>query len=682
MRAESLKNYEERRDGYYSEGKRVTNFTVHMEALLIDIVSGQRTYRLTVRVEDMDEVTVEIPAQRLNSDRWLEKLPIANWCDDKKEFSSVFRKAVAFAVDTCESVEYLSPVTGFQKVGGKWRFLCTNGAFTESGFDHSLYSTVPHCLYNGDGCWVDEDEAMRFLELVRKEAGSVYPVFALNLLSITRDLFKDFGLDVSASLWLEGRSGSGKTTLAQVFGMFTDTYEDALDDPNGWHRRLSLSSTEKIAHVVNTLQKMHGITVIVDDIREEKTQRQREKSRAAADIVIRSVYRGFTTEKTSSGDTAVGTCAIFTGEYRENIESQNARLLILDVTEFMQNEGKRTIITEAQKHLGWQANLIGGFIRWLIRKAGEPDIGEKWRAKMNDLRARQWAYESQPNGQRLKDTIARFCFITDVFGQYLTEQFPQQQEVIGKFLRASRDSIEHSIHFTFENLGGIQAIASSVMKSILRNLIREKDIRLAKYEKERFENVMGSRWNELQFCCLSKIGTGRLEKALLIPELRRSFFGSEQDGKAVDEGPMMIMQREDFEILLQQEVKKRIQEGSLSEEDGSKITLQLLAKTGLLLVWPRCDGIARYNKDYPMVEFEIIPKEEVDDDGFYSTSESYEQEIWYVQAVCFDLRHEVFRGLLQEELRTVDVPSCLNPDDVKESLKARRTFCSGLLSIM
>src|SRR5699024_8077748 len=102
--------------------------------------------------------------------------------------------------------------------------------------------------------------------------------------------------------------------------------------------------------------KMHGITVIVDDIREEKTQRQREKSRAAADIVIRSVYRGFTTEKTSSGDTAVGTCAIFTGEYRENVESQNARLLILDVTEFMQNEEKRAIITEAQKHMRWQAN--------------------------------------------------------------------------------------------------------------------------------------------------------------------------------------------------------------------------------------------------------------------------------------------------------------------------------------
>ena len=689
MGKKDLEAYEGRANGYYWRGKRITNFICRLSSVIVAIRSGQRIYRMSIIVENKLEVTVEIPSQSLNSGSWLVNLPIPVWCNDPKEFCKVFRKVLAFSEEECSQIERVSPRTGFQKVEGKWRFLFSNGALTEDGFDRKLYATVRDAAYCGDASWMDEDETVRYLDLVRQQADSIYPILAINLLSIGRDLFQAFGLDLGMSLWLEGKSGSGKTTLAQVFGTFAENLEGQGNDRNAWHRRRVLSATEKVAVVVDTLQHSHGLTVVVDDFKKEKAQRQREKAGTVMDIAIRSVYRGYTTEQTSKNqkleETMVGTCAILTGEYRETEESQNARMMIVDVTEFMQDPEKRAMLTVIQAHSWWQTNLLGAFVRWLIWKAEEDGIGEKWRGKMEDLQNRTWIYEGRSNGQRLKDSRSQLHFITDIFGEFLVEKLPGQREAIGRFLRAAKDSIEKSIRYTFENLGGIKAIADSIMKDFMEELIEGNGIRRAGYQSSSLGNRMDSRWDEEQFCFAEESEGGRKEHALLIPELRKSFQNTEHQGQSVDEGPCLIMLREDFETRIRQIVNQSIQEGSISKEEGERIKLSLLAQLGFLIVWPRYDGIARYYKPYPVVTFwkEDGGSYYVEDYdyGLPLSQDNYSGELRLEPAVCLDLKNELLRGILQETYPEAEIPCFMLREEVKEAARTRRAFLNGMMRL-
>lgn len=691
MERKDLEEYDARPDGYYCRGKRITNFICQLKGVIVDIRSGQRIFRILIIVEKRLEVTVEIPAQSINSGSWLVNLPVPAWCDDPKEFSKVFRKVLAFSEEEDNWIERVSSRTGFQKVDGKWCFLFSNGALTVDGFNRKLYSTVKDGVYCGEANWIDEDDTVIYLNLIRQQADSIYPILAINLLSLGRDLFQAFGLDLGMSLWLEGKSGSGKTTLAQVFGTFVESLEDQGNNCNAWHRRRVLSATEKISVVVDTLQRSHGLTVVVDDFKKEKAQRQREKTGTVLDIVIRSVYKGYTTEQSSKNqkleETTVGTCAILTGEYRETEESQNARMIIVDVTEFMQDQKKRAMITAIQTHSWWQTNLLGSFVRWLIWKAEEDGIGEKWRKKMEDLQNATWIYEDRSNGQRLKDSRSRLCFITDIFGEFLAEQFPGQREVIGRFLRAAKESIEKSIIYTFENLGGIKAIADSIMKEFIEGLIKDNGIRSAAYNQSSYlGNRMDSRWDEEQFCFADEIERGRKEQALLIPELRKSFQNTEYQGQSVDEAPCLIMLRKDFEARIQQIVNQRIQEGSIFKEERERIALPLLARLGFLIVWPRYDGVARYHKPYPVVTFwkqesESSYFEEDCDYGLPLSRDHYSGELRLEPAVCFDLRNELLRGILQETYPEADIPRFMPREEVKEASRTRRAFLNGMMRL-
>ena len=686
-----LNGYDEARDGYYNEGKKVTNFVCRLEGLILDIQTGQRIFRLSVIAGNQCEVLAEISAQDVNTGNWLAKLPVPVWCENPKQFASDFRKALAFS-EEYGKIERVSPVTGFQKVDGRWKFLLSNGALTEDGFDKETYSTVRGAVYSGGSACLNEDESMRYLELVCQQARQVYPILAINLLSISRDLFLHWGIDVGLSLWLEGRSGSGKTTLAKVFGMFVESLEKQESSPNTWHRRRLVSATEKIPVVVGTLQKSHGLTVVLDDVKKEKSQRQREKANAVMDIAVRSVYQGYTTEQASKKqkpeETLVGTCAIITGEYRETEESQNARLMIVDVSEFLQDQEKRAMLTEVQEHCQWQTKLLGGFIRWLIKEAGEEGRGEKWRGRMKDLQNREWIYESRPNGQRLKDSRSRFFFVTELLGEFLLEQFPQREKEIRKFLQAAKRSIDDGIQYTFGNLGGFRAIAESVLKEIVDELVEGKHIRRACYKDHPYARYGDSRWEEEQFCFIEEIGKGRKEEALLIPEFRKSLQRADQEGKPVDEGPCFIMLRADFEARLQNVLNRRIQQGDLSEEEGNKITVPLFAKLGFFLAWPRYDGEARYDKPYPRINFwKTIENGDYEwNKNEYDVQlkrESHHGGLSFESAFCFDLKNPIFRGILQDEYSQVDedIPSFLPGEETAKATKARRAFRCGIIRL-
>ncbi len=668
---------EGRRDGYYHNGSRYTNFTMELQAVKMNLQTGERCYRLLFRIEDSIEVLKEFEARDVNSGRWLGQLPTVFWCEDDRGFTKILRQVLSGAESKCEKVEKFSSFTGFQKVGDRWRFLFTNGSITEEGFDSTIYADVPGCCYNGDRVWVEEAETERYLQLIQRQAESLYPVLALNLMATTRVLFGEYGLDLGASLWLEGRSGSGKTSIAQTVGKNTDSKITQYGEkPNAWHERNVVSSTERPGSLIRALINFGGDTVIVDDIKDERTQRQREKSRDIIDITIRSIYQGTVVERASrradDNETEVRTCAILTGQFRDTREQQNARMLIVDVSGFLEDSEKAEVLAQLEDNLHWQANLIGGFIRWLIVKTLDSGVGEYWRGVMRELKRESWIYENRPNGLRLKDTRTRFLFITRIFSEYLQERFPRLEKTVSGFLAEGRKSIEAAILYTFENLHGIKAIALRMVKEILDELFQSGEVREADFVKTVLGNPNYTRWDEEQFCLLQREEGGgnvhRQERVLLIRELRKSFQRTDQEGAAVDERPLLVMMRQELEELLEKKAETYVKEKIISESEKKRFSVPFLAQMNLLLAWQETGRIGRYDRPYPMVQYR--PGNEWDDNDKVS---GY-GEVQQVKCVCFNPDHELVQEFLQNRFTTLKTRIRIGRDEKNDASRMRCAF--------
>lgn len=664
-----IASYVASRHGYYNGDERITNFTLSLEAMKQDREKRVIAYRIKVNVEGDKEFSVDIPIRQINRNEWLSEVPATVWCSRPREFCLEFRKQLAALERSFSRIQTVTPTPGFYKVDGTWIFACSNGAITVEGFNENLYTEVDGHNFNGKTGIVDED-AERFLRLMLPKMEVFYPIFALNMLSVVRRPFQDAGIDLALTLFLEGRSGSGKTTLAQVIGMFTEASTEGCE--GSYHQRRLVSSTEKTANVVDNLAHSRGITFILDDVKRENAQRQREKSRIATDIVIRGVYQGKSTEKTSRKlkESLVETSAIITGEYRETSASQNARMMILNVSDFMQDEGNRSLLSEFQRDPAILSSVMGEFIRWLEYQMGLPSGMERFCGQMWELRRGAWIYENESNGQRLKDSRERLMFVTKLFEMFLEERFSRLEKLNGQFVKAAMRSVEVVIRNTFENLGGIDAVAFCIMKEIMDEIIAEGRIRRADYVRS-LRSTGEQLWREEQFCFCREGDDEQDGQVLYIPAIKKSFQKRGEDWEAADDGELLLMDRAGFERMLLHAVKKYIQAGRLAEEDMAKITVPLFGKLRILWVWRRTDGIARYSGKYPVVRY-------WQESGYndYGEYKEYRRELTYEETLAFNTGHEIFKAFVGAAHPTDFCPDVLGNerDNVQ---KTRRSFTSG-----
>ena len=662
-------------DGYYKKGVRVTNFTLALEAIKHNEQGGMIGCQIRVQAEGKDEIEVELSVRQVNKGKWLADVPTAVWCSEEKEFYMQFRKQLAALEKDFPQVQTVVPTTGFRKVDGEWLFAFSNGALSARGFNNDICSAVKGYNFNRKEK-LFEDEMERFLNLMLTKMEVLYPVFAINLLSVIRDPFADAGIDLALTLFLEGRSGAGKTTLAQVIGMFTDAETESY--AGNYHKRRLVSSTEKAACVVKSLTESRGITFILDDVKREKVERQRGKSRAASDIVLRSVYQGNTTEQSSSSSlqSPVETSAIITGEFRETSDSQNARMAILDIAEFMQEEENRLVLTEFQRNPMLLQGVMGEFIRWLAYKLSMPVAMAQFCELMRETRRMEWPYENYANGSRLKDSRERLLFASKLFGQFLAEQFPGLDGQSRLFVKAALQSVDKLMRNTFENLGGIAAVAVCIMKEFADRILVEERIRKASYVRAGLPNWSEQPWSEEQFCFCWKKEAKPEKQLLYVPAVKKSFQKSRDDWEAADETDQLLMRRADFEEMLQKMILKCVTEGKLAEEDGRKINLPLLAKLGVLLVWPRTDGIARYSAKYPVIWLE----EEAVTDDYYKYTKVY-GDVDYEETVAFNMDHEIFKALRGTSSYTTEPLPSVIEYKYEEIRKVRKSFHSASFRI-
>ena len=623
--------YEQGEYGYMLDGEEVTNFKIGYEGSILDIGTEQYSYRIGIEIDGDQPVPLEIPAKNINRRTWLSQIPKAVWFADQEKFLKIFRKALVREAGAKRPIRYDTDRTGFCTVEGKLVFAFSNGAITGEGFDKSIRSKMSGYDFSGD-LERTTKELPELLDCLSQNIKVLYPVFCTNLLAASCQFFDRHGIDLALTLWLQGNSGSGKTTLAKTLGAFIGK------DHRG---RKIISSTEQTGNVRDSLAAGTGLTFIYDDVKTEKTQRQREKRNASTDIVIRSVYQHECTEgRAGKAAKYVATCAIITGEYMETTESQNARLMFLDMSEFIQDPDDRKALTRLQEHPEWVADVVGGFIQWLISK----DSGDgAWVAQVKgierDLRKQSWSYEAYPNGQRLKDSQSRMLLVTRLFRDFILERTSQDPEEI---LEEMCDSIFTLTSDTFAMLGGVKAVALMIMEEIVGEAVEQEEVREADYINTYYDAEMA--WEQDQFYYLYDEDTQTGDVFLYIPEVERSFEYKDHYGEPQQESSLLIIRREGLERRLREKMERYIEEGSLSRNVANKIDIPLLGKMGMILVRDRTDGTARYDREYPMLSYtrkRPFKKYISNRDGVYECGE------WKASMIQCALEHPVFQRIVK-----------------------------------
>ena len=162
--------------------------------------------------------------------------------------------------------------------------------------------------------------------------------------------------------------------------------------------------------------------------------------------------------------------------------------------------------------------------------------------------------------------------------------------------------------------------------------------------------------------------------ALLVRNVQKSLDGADLCGISAHEEAALVILRDDFTQMLEQQVKKYVAEKRLTEEEGRRITLSVLAKQQIILTWPRWDSGARYSKPYPRLRFgEVQCWDQYNGEEYTSHS----GVLWNEEAICINLKHDLFQNLLDESFPEEDIPAALEPQQRKESRKVRKAFISG-----
>ena len=270
---------------------------------------------------------------------------------------------------------YRFPQMGWNALEGDAVFAFSNCYVTKKGIQYGGF-----CDAKGYNLYVSpqfssskENAKMRFLEMMKivEEKQEVFlPILLANMAALLNRPLGKRGSAPAIVLWLGGRPGSGKTELAVALGSFVNK------NPRDWTEfgRKVFSAFGKPKNMVQSLAEHHGIMFLLDDVKGEKVQGQRDNSRTCVDICIRSVNAQKIASAFLAGQQAltemnVDAGAIITGEEMKIYESSVARIVYLDIDDFVNSEKASAALMRLQDEPYILCDFMVHFLRYLLEKA-------------------------------------------------------------------------------------------------------------------------------------------------------------------------------------------------------------------------------------------------------------------------------------------------------------------------
>ncbi len=684
-----LSIFQEGTIGYMRGGKEETNFLISLETVAVRLPDSEHVYGFKILVDGDKEYFKEFSAKELNRNRWVSDIPVPVFIQDRKQFYREFQKALIKESREREIQQYIIEGVGLQEVKGRTVFVFSNGAITSQGFEPQIYTRIPGFYFSGDIAdrMASIKNINKLIDVMSVNMEVFYPLFLANILSVVALPFKQWGLPAPPTIWLDGNSGSGKTSLAKAVASFTE------QDVYGGKK--IVSSTEQIRQVTENLVKSTGIPFIFDDVKYEATQRQREKSRTSFDIVLRSVYQGEVTElasKENFGNKEVCTCAVVTGEYMETSESQNARLVYLNISEFIQDPDNRTALKTLQEYPALISNTIGCFIQWWIQKNEDSGFRGTCLKKYDEIRNETWIYEGLPNGERLKTSRAVMQLATGLFQGFLKEvgdlkQYSQQ------FIQSAEESVDAVVKNTFHLLGGMEAAVRQAIGEILEEASEKGEIRQAvlreisnKYGRAcEIREYCGNAWAQEEFCILENLDDRTMDAFVFIPENKKTLEKADKGYIIADEAPVMIIEKNRLLDLLHIKMEEYAEKKILSAKDADKVTIPMLVRMQLIYGSPRKGGGVRGDKKYPLLSY-YSRREYVNEEDYFgycqtNLHEWYPCEVKSASVVQCNLSDPLYQPILKKyKKQSSQDKSChdlnLNSAVRKELWRSRKNFFS------
>lgn len=514
---------------------------------------------------------------------------------------------------------------------GKLQFSFSNCSITAEGVDYNN-----HAQEDGFNLCLSEnyDDSLqhaktRFLEnmnILNREPDVLFPVFFVNITAMMAYFMGIRGVKVGISLWLDGQMGSGKTTVAQTVGNFLTA---DLDDPFKT-RRNEITAFERTKIVLELMHRCRSIPMILDDKKAEKVSTHRDKVWNNIDILIRSVTSQCI-ELFGEGDELNGkfqkerfySSVIITGEYLETYASTIARLIYLDMGNFINNMKASSAIRKYQKNPTLLADFMAHFCQFLCIKASDDQYWEHlvltweklWKNNKgyfyggNQSRFAQSMTALQIAAEAIRD-FSHYCHADETFD---TKGFIETVDKLSlKLLKTTQQKVDGDI---------------ALIQDAFREIIEKGELEI--YLAAKVIKEYGGGWSEVAYALPEN------KNALWIADVKRvdpTAWGKLD--RESDRYPVCIVQVKELYSLMAQkilELKKRYNYKGTVE---CEVTNRKLRIAEIICASKRTDGTYNMQFQYPKMC------------NNWGYGEPYVKK---VDCICLNLKNPILKQIVREK---------------------------------
>lgn len=617
----------------------------------------------------------QVSENNIRRTRFLRNIALGD-IDEDELYTQLREKILRKQFDE-KDIRYQTDRNGLQQVNNKWVFVFSNGSICKKGFDPQIYSGVEGYFLPPETIMGPKEVKEVIKEMFREYNHNpkvFYPLFLLNIMAITNGYFKKIGESafMKITLWLAGDSGSGKTSLAKVVSAYL--FEDEELNSN------FVSATTNRNYVLKSLCDSSGSVFLFDDVKKESVRERKNSAQIKIDDILRSVFNGRLTDVMRGQPKAqlIDTCALITGEYMQTQESQNARLLYLNVDGFLKEPRNSEILRTLQKNPLWVTTVCAGYIKWLITKMEDNDFETLIIDKLSEMRNGNRIYGDIGNAARLNENRYMVEMAYVLLEKYFSEN-DLTHEFIARCNEAAELAIESLCDNTFALLGGEQM----VVQKALYNVVRDCKVRTARYQNNMKYADSGYKYRQDYFMLQED------DDILFIEDYEKSLLRNPQVQHDLSVGkPYVIIREERLMRLLYLAVNDVLNEypvSCVSADEMIDHLPMLLKKMQIIYKQRRSDGYwGRTAVKYPV----CIVRDE--NNGKFNYGEPMMERrciVEYKPAIQINIGHPYMEILMEriddlmveEILPDIDKICGLDKKEIDEDelYQVRRAFMSG-----
>ncbi len=587
---------------YTKDGNEVTDFILGVKKIIFQ-QEGVCKYKFLVKTKQGKSFEKIAPLKEVKQHCFLQELPL--FMAERDEFCKQLYQTLSKKVFTEAEIEYQTGRNGLQEVEGKFMYVFTNGAIAADGFHSEIYSGVGKMFIPESS--ISEEVAEMAEKLFReynRNCNIFYPLFLYNIMGISNGFFRtiDEPEFMKLTLWIDGKSGSGKTELAKAAGAYT--FGDQM-----LNKEL-IAATGKRRDALRHLAQSSGSVCILDDVKVERVRERKNSIRNTVDDLIRSTFRGRLTETVgmNSEPEWIDACVLITGEYLDTCESQNARLMYMQVDGFVDDERNSRTLRVLSKNPMWLTTVCAGYIQWFLNMIEECSFPKFVQEKLGEARNGEKMYQGINNSARLNEN-RHMLEMAAVLSKMFFQKIGMPQEFVERFVNNSRRSITAIAESTFCLLGGEQMLILQALERIFAKCA----IRIARYQKEpsRF-----SEWKYQQ----KYFWIRKDEDFVWIEDYKKSILKScQNENEQYDEKPCLIVREDRFDELFQEAVQDLTDKIQISSEVFDKLHVNPLKKLReMQIIYKQYRADSKWGRpavSYPTCKLETVSNFRYPDDA-------------------------------------------------------------------